>query len=290
MENYPKIFPPMFTNFIRVGEDSGTLDTALLHARDYVESSMALKKKIRKAVIPRILQFVGINAAMIVAVIVGVPILEQVYDMFDSSQQIPAATMAVLNFSNWLLANWVWLIAVIGLIVGLFLVYINTPRGKFNWDKFLLTFPVLGPLMNNITVNKFFQAMLLNLRNGMRIQEALEISKSVTNNYYFLSVIESAKAASLAGESWLGPFEEKKLFKPMVSQMVGIGMKTDLADMMEKVNEYIEMEIDESVARFVKVLPDVTYLFVGIALIIFVVAIVVPVINVYMGGFIDMPT
>ena len=67
-------------------------------------------------------------------------------------------------------------------------------------------------------------------------------------------------------------------------------MKTDLADMMEKVNEYIEMEIDESVARFVKVLPDVTYLFVGIALIIFVVAIVVPVINVYMGGFIDMPT
>ena len=76
----------------------------------------------------------------------------------------------------------------------------------------------------------------------------------------------------------------------MVSQMVGIGMKTDLADMMEKVNEYIEMEIDESVARFVKVLPDVTYLFVGIALIIFVVAIVVPVINVYMGGFIDMPT
>lgn len=290
MENYPKIFPPMFTNFIRVGEDSGTLDTALLHARDYVESSMALKKKIRKAVIPRILQFVGINAAMIIAVIVGVPILEQVYDMFDSSQQIPAATMAVLNFSNWLLANWVWLIAVIGLIVGLFLVYINTPRGKFNWDKFLLTFPVLGPLMNNITVNKFFQAMLLNLRNGMRIQEALEISKSVTNNYYFLSVIESAKAASLAGESWLGPFEEKKLFKPMVSQMVGIGMKTDLADMMEKVNEYIEMEIDESVARFVKVLPDVTYLFVGIALIIFVVAIVVPVINVYMGGFIDMPT
>ncbi|MDD3303718.1 MAG: type II secretion system F family protein [Clostridia bacterium] len=290
MENYPKIFPPMFTNFVRVGEDSGTLDTALLHARDYVESSTALKKKIRKAIIPRVLQFIGINLAMIVAVIVGVPMLEQVYGMFGSSQEIPAATMALLNFANWLLANWVWLVAVIGLLVGLFVVYINTPRGKYNWDKLIITMPVIGTLLNNITVNKFFQAMLLNLRNGMRIQESLEISKSVTNNYYFLSAIESAKAASFAGESWLEPFEEKKLFKPMVSQMVSIGMKTDLSDMMEKVNEYIEMEIDESVAKFVKVLPDITYLFVGVSLIIFLITIVVPIINVYMGGFIDMPT
>ena len=84
--------------------------------------------------------------------------------------------------------------------------------------------------------------------------------------------------------------QEKKLFKPMVSEMVRTGMKTELSEMMEKIDEYITMEINEAIARFVKVLPEITYLFVGIALIAFVITVVVPIINVYMGGFIDIPS
>ena len=148
--------------------------------------------------------------------------------------------------------------------------------------------PVVGRLINNVTINKFFQAMLLNIKNGMRIQESLEISKNVTSNYYFLSAIEAGKINSLAGESWIEPFNEKNLFNPMVSEMVEIGMKTDLSEMMEKLNEYIKMEIDESLALFVKWLPEVTYVFVGIALIALVITVVVPLTNVYMGSFINI--
>lgn len=288
MAEYPSVFPPIFINFIKVGEESGNLDDALLHARDYVESNMSLKKKIRAAIIPRVLQFVGIIALMFVAVLVGVPILQDVYDMFDSTQEIPAATMWMLNFVKWLGANWY---IIVGALLAIFLVWffaINTTRGKYNWDKFLLLCPVIGDVNKNITINKFFLAMLLNLKNGQRIQEALEVSKSVSSNYYFLSTVELAKSNAMAGENWITPFEDNKLFKPMVSQMVGVGMKTDLAEMMEKVNMYIKQEIDESVARFVKVLPDITYLFVGIALIAFVITVVVPVVNVYMGSFIDI--
>lgn len=290
MENYPKIFPLVFRNFIRVGEESGNLDVALLYARDYVESSMALTKKVKKAVIPNVLQFFGIMAAMIVAVIVGVPILENVYDMFDSSQSVPKATLMMLNFANWFVVNWYLILLIIIAIVVVVLIYYATPRGKYNIDKMLMLMPVVGDLNRNITTNKFFKAMLLNLRNGMRIQESLEVSKNVTNNYYFLSAIETGKANTLAGRSWLEPFEDMGLFKSMVIQMVGIGMKTDLSEMMDKVNVYIESEVDESLEKFVKVLPDITYTFVGAALIAFTITILVPVINVYMGGFIDIPT
>lgn len=290
MEAYPKVFPPMFINFIRVGEESGTLDTALLHARDYIEETNVLKKKVRASVIPRVLQFVGIMVAMIAALLIGVPLLEEVYGMFGSSQEIPAATLFGLKIAKWIVRYWYIIVLAIGGLLAGFFLYINTSMGRYRWDKFLLTAPILGPLMTNITVSKFFQAMLLNLKNGMRIQESLEVSKNVTSNYYFLSAVEAGKANSLSGESWLRPFEEKNLFKPMVSQMVEIGMKTDLAEMMEKVNEYIKMEIDESIARFVKALPDITYLFVGIAIIAFMITVMVPLVNVYMGGFIDMPT
>lgn len=148
--------------------------------------------------------------------------------------------------------------------------------------------PVVGRLVNNVTINKFFQAMLLNIRNGMRIQESLEVSKNVTNNYYFLSAIEAGKVNALAGNSWIEPFNEKELFNPMVSEMVQIGMKTELSEMMEKLNEYVQMEIDESLTAFVKWLPEVTYVFVGIALIALVITVVVPLTQVYMGSFINV--
>ena len=130
--------------------------------------------------------------------------------------------------------------------------------------------------------------MLLNLKNGMRIQESLEVSSNVTSNYYFLSVVEIAKVNVIAGTSWITPFKENKIFRPMVSQMVGIGMRTELAVMMEKVNEYVQTEIDESLDRFKKVLPEVTYSFVGVAIILFTIVILIPLVIVYMGGFIDI--
>ena len=75
----------------------------------------------------------------------------------------------------------------------------------------------------------------------------------------------------------------------MVSQMVEIGMQTELSTMMEKVNEYVQMEIDESLERFSKVLPEITYSFVGVAIVIFTIVILIPLVIVYMGGFIDLP-
>lgn len=289
MDSYPKVFPPLFVNFIKVGEDSGNLDSALLYARDYMEQANQIKKQVRKAVIPRVLQFVGIMAAMFIALMIGVPLLEDVYDMFNSAAKVPAATMIALDVCKWIVNNAFYLLAGIGLIVLAVYLYVTSPMGKYRWDKFLLTAPVLGNLINNITVNEFFQAMLLNLKNGMRIQESLEVAKNVTSNYYFLSAIEQGKANTLSGASWIEPFEEKGLFKPMVREMVTIGMKTDLSEMMEKVNEYIKMEIDEALERFSKWLPEITYLFVGIALIAFVITVMVPLTDVYMGGFIQVP-
>lgn len=289
MANYPKIFPAMFVNFIKVGEESGNLDVALLHARDYVESSTKLRKQIRSAIVPRVLQFVGIMLMMFVSLLVGVPMLKGVYAMFGSSKQLPAATLVAVSIAEWIVKYWYIVLGIIIILIVLFLLYIFTPNGRYKWDRFLMRAPVMGGLNTNITVSKFFQAMLLNLKNGMRIQEALDVSKNVTSNYYFLSVVEVAKSNSLIGTSWITPFEESKLFKPMVSQMISIGMKTDLTAMMEKVNDYIKMEIEESISKFVKVLPDVTYAFVGVAIIAFVLTVMVPLMDVYMGSFITAP-
>ncbi len=285
LQYYPKIFPLMYVNFVRVGEESGSLGTALMQARDYVETSMDLKKKIQGVLIPKVVQFFLMMIALGAALLYGVPMIENVYQMFGSNTEIPKFTMLCLNVTKWLLANWYIVLAVIGSIVGAFFAVISTPRGKYAFDKWTLHMPVFGKLLTNLTIFKFFQAMLLNIKNGMRIQESLEVSKNITNNYYVLSIIETSKSTLIEGGNWIDAFEESGLFPVMALQMLKIGMETDIAEMMEKVNEYINMEINESIEKITKVLPELSYALLGVMIIIFVLAVLVPVMEVYMGNF-----
>ncbi len=285
MAQYPKIFPPLYINFIRVGENSGSLDMALLHARDYMESEMNLKKQIKGILLPKILMFIGIWIAMIAALLYGVPLIQNVYDMFGVQKALPPATMWALNFSKAIMKYWYIVVMLIAAIYGIFKVYLSTSIGRYEWDKLKIKLPIIGTLNLNIIASKFFKAMLLNLRNGQRIQESLESAKSVTTNYYFLSLVETGKNQLQAGGSWIDPFEADKAFPVMAIEMLKIGMQSDLVEMMDKVEEYIRQEIDESIQRTIKVLPDVTYVFVGIVLIFFVIVVMVPLMDVYMGGF-----
>ena len=222
---------------------------------------------------------------MVLALLFGAPLIQNVYDMFGVDKELPVATQLAITWAKWIIEYWY---IVVGLILAAFItfkVYISSSIGRYQWDKFKIKFPVVGRLILNIITNKFFQAMLLNLKNGMRIQESLETSKSITDNYYFLSLIETAKNNLQAGGSWIEPFEADKAFPPMAIEMLKIGMESDLVEMMDKVSEYIEQEISESIQKTIKLLPEITYIFVGIVLVFFVITVMVPLIDVYMGGF-----
>lgn len=282
---YPKVFPSVYVNFVKVGEESGSLDTALLYARDYTESNMRLTKQIKGILLPKLLMFIGILIVTIIALLWGTPLIQNVYDMFGSTKELPQATQIAVRISEWILQYWYIVVAFIAGIAAIFIAYVKTPMGRYQVDKVKVKFPVFGTLYLKIIVNKFFRAMLLNIKNGMRIQDALDVAKSVTDNYYFLSLVEIGKSELLAGGSWLTPFEAEKALPSIVIQMVNTGMKTDLAEMMEKVSEYVEQEIDETIAKTVKALPEIMYIFIGVILIIFVITIMVPLFDVYMGSF-----
>jgi len=285
MAKYPNVFPALYTNFVRVGEESGELDKALEYGRQYMESNIKLRKSIRGILLPKILMFVGIVGLMMAALLFGAPLIEGVYDMFGVDKELPKATQVAITASKWIVANWYIVLSIIAILWILYKVYKSTPIGRYNIDKIKIKFPVFGRLYLNILTNKFFQAMMLNLKNGMRIQDSLEISKSVTDNYYFLALIETGKNNLLSGGSWIEPFEIEKAFTPMTLEMLEIGMQTDLVAMMEKIEEYVKQEIDEAIAATVKALPELMYVFIGIVLVFFVITVMMPLIDVYMGGF-----
>ncbi|MCL2355078.1 MAG: type II secretion system F family protein [Oscillospiraceae bacterium] len=161
--------------------------------------------------------------------------------------------------------------------------YIRTPAGKYKWHYFKYTAPLFGPLIYAIDFSRLIKAVLLNVRNGMRIQEALETSKNVAHNLVMMSLIESAMNNILVGQSWIEPFEKAGLSSPMVTEMLKIGMQTDIAEMMEKLLEYMEIDIDNIMQKIMKALPQIVYAIVGVLLIFVTLVVLVPLIQVYMG-------
>ena len=129
------------------------------------------------------------------------------------------------------------------------------------------------------------KAMYLNVENGMRVQDALEVSKNVVNNYVMLSIIETSINNMLTGYSWIEPFEKSGLCSPMTTEMLKIGMQTDLTEMLSKLLEYMDMDINNTIDKIMKVMPEIVYSIVGVVLIFFVCVVLVPVIQVYMGNF-----
>lgn len=285
MEYYSEIFPYLYINMIRVGELSGELTKSLKEAVDYLEESEKFNKKIRGILIPNIILFVVIFAILIIGTIIIVPLIQNLFESMGSDAKLPEITLWFAGVVDKLIQFWyIPLIIIIGVIVAI-RVYINTPKGRYNFDYFKYTMPLFGKLIFSLDFLRFARAMLLNLSNGIRIQDSLETSKNVVKNVVLRSIIESSINNILLGQSWIEPLEKSNLASPMMIEMLNIGMQTDLREMMQKLIDYLQTDIDNTLAKIMKIMPEIVYLIVGIALIFVVIVVLVPCIQVYMGGW-----
>lgn len=285
LEYYNKIFPDIYIETIKVGELSGSLTNALFQAMNYLETSTKRTKALKKALVGPLLQAVLMLVGTVVGIMVGVPILEDLYASMGLTNQIPAATMAASNFIKLVIKYWYIGVAVVAGLVTAFILWKSTIHGKYQWDMFKLKLPVFGGLILRLQLQKFFEAMQLNLANNAKLQDALEVSKGTVSNYVVLSVIESATDNLQQGDSWVEPFETLPNMPRMALEMLRIGMETDITDMINKIVEYMEDEINITIERTIKVLPQISMSIMGIVMIAFVILVLKPIMEVYMGSF-----
>ena len=270
---------------IKVGELSVSLTNSLQKAVEYLDSTEKLNKKIKDIIVPNITMFAVIIIMLIVGTLVAIPAIQNVYSSFGSTEKLPAATMWFKGVVDWQVKYWYIPLSIIGIIAAIIVFYINTPKGKYNFDYFKYKMPVFGQLIFALDFSRFLKAMLLNLQNGMRIQDSMEVAKNVVQNYVLLSIIETSLNNIIIGESWIEPFEKSGLTRSMITEMLKIGMQTDLTEMMEKLVEYMDIDIDNNLNKIVKALPEIAYGIVGVVLIFFVLVVLGPAITLYMGGW-----
>lgn len=285
MEYYSDVFPYIYINMIKVGELSGSLTQSLQQAVSFLDTNADTAKKLKSIIVPNAIQFVVLFVLLFFGSLYTIPTIQNVYTQVGTTDTLPGITLWFASFLQGTITYWYIPTGIIVITAVTIISYINTPKGKYNYDYFKYRMPVFGKLNYAIDFSRLMRAMLLNLENGMRIQDALNVSKNIIDNYVMRAMIETAMNNILIGNSWIEPFEKAGLGSTMTVEMLKVGMKTDLNEMMSKLVDYMDIDIKNIMDTIMAVLPQIVYSIVGILLIFVVVVVLVPCIQVYMGNF-----
>jgi len=262
MRRHPKAFNNLYVNMIAAGEAGGILDTILQRLSVYIEKAVKLASQVKAALIYPI-------AVIVIACIVVAVILLKVIPTFAAlftslGAELPFPTRVVIAASNFLARYFIFFI--IGIVAAIFAFrrYYATYRGRRVVDGFVLKIPVLGPIMRKIAVARFCRTLATLTSSGVPILEALDITARTSGNAIIEDAIQDVRKSVEGGKTIVEPLRDSGVFPNMVVQMIGVGEQTGALDqMLNKVGDFYEDEVDAAVAGLVKLLEPVMIFILG---------------------------
>jgi len=279
MARHPKVFDELYVNLVHVGEIGGVLDAMLARLAVYMEKADALRHRVKSAMIYPILVItvsIGVVSFLLVFVI---PIFAAFFE--KSGVPLPAPTAFVIGLSKLLTRFW-WLILGGGIGGGyLFRAWYRTDPGRVTVDRFLLRAPIFGVLLRKIAVARFTRTLSALISGGVPILDALRITAKTSGNRIVENAVMEARERVTGGQTLAEPLRQSKVFPAMVVQMVSVGEQTGALDnMLAKVADYYEDEVDVAVSGLTALLEPILIVFLGIVVGGIVIAMYLPIFQV----------
>lgn len=276
LEGFPKLFDTLYVAMVRAGEASGKLDAILLKLVSYIEKAAKIRSQVKSAMMyPMIVVVVAIVVVSALLIFV-VPTFAKQYA--DSDKELPGLTAFVIDVSNWL-ADY-WYVAFGGLFAAVFAfrAYIKTEPGRAWWDGVTLKLPGFGQLLKKIAVGRFCSTMATMLTSGVNLLEALSICAASSGNKTIETFVLNVRGRIEQGAKISEPLADGGLFPPMVVSMVAVGETTGALDeMLVKVSEFYEEEVDLAVKTLLSLIEPIMIVTIGGIVGIIVIAMYLPV-------------
>ncbi len=262
LAKHPSVFPPLYINMIRAGEQGGSLETILERLSVHLEKAEGLKMKIQGAMMyPAVIGLVAVGVVSFLMIKV-IPSFAEVFSGFG--KELPLPTKILLNTSEFFQANWLYSIgAVAGAVVGIKLLG-RTESGGRMIDSFMLKIPVLGGLLLKYSIALFARTLGTLLKSGVHILESMEIVAKIAGNRIIESAIMKARLSMREGEGVAGPLRATGVFPPMVLQMVSAGEETGkLDDMLLRIAAFYDTEVELAVESLMKLIEPLMMVVMG---------------------------
>jgi len=274
---HPAQFDQLYCNLVAAGEASGTIDAILDRLATYKEKILAIKGKIKSALFyPISVIVVAVIVTWIIMVFV-IPSFKKVFANFGAD--LPAPTLIVMAISEWVVAWW-WLVAVIlvGTFVGIGVMYRRSAVFKMGFDRLLLRIPVIGGILEKATIARWTRTLQTMFAAGVPLVESLDAVGGASGNAVFVAATKKIQTEVSTGTSLTNAMTNTGLFPTMVLQMTQIGEESgSLDNMLGKIADYFEREVDDSVAALSSLLEPIIIVFLGVVIGGLVIAMYLPI-------------
>jgi type IV pilus assembly protein PilC len=259
---HPKAFTDLYVNMIAAGEAGGILDTILLRLATFMEKNDALVRKVKGAMVyPVVIMGVAVIAITVLLIFV-IPTFQT---MFASVKlELPLPTRIVIALSNNLIRFMPFLIVLF--FGGSYALrqYYATEKGRRVVDGMLLKVPILGSILRKIAVARFCRTLSTLMASGVPILDGLDITARTSGNAIIEDAIQVTRKSIERGETISAPLKETGVFPGMVVQMISVGEATGALDnMLAKIADFYEEEVDTAVAGMLTLLEPVMIAFLG---------------------------
>ncbi|MCZ6541064.1 MAG: type II secretion system F family protein [Nitrospinae bacterium] len=276
LRRHPKIFDSLYCNLVEAGEAGGILDTILSRLAAYIEKAMALKKKVKAAMV-----YPGaiVTVAFVVVAFLMVFVIPTFATMFErGGAELPGPTAIVMHISNFFRHQWYFIFGGPVLLFFLFKRVYATERGNIEIDRLVLKLPVFGILIKKVSTAKFSRTLGTLIASGVPLIEAMDICARTAGNKIIEIAILNTIEAIKEGETIAAPLARENVFPAMVIQMIDVGESAGALDaMLTKIADFYDEEVDNAVEGLTALLEPMLMVFLGCVVGFIVVAMYLPI-------------
>jgi len=280
LSRHPLAFSPMYYRAIAAGEQGGNLEVVLRQMATHIEKGIKTEKQIRGALTyPFIVVIVAVIVVIILATFV-LPAFTKMYEEFGA--ELPLITRILMAISDWFSRYGVYLILGILVAVAAVYAYIRTPGGKHWWDTTILKLPVIGRIVHLGELVRCCRTMSLLIRIGLPLPEVMAMVINNSNNKVVSDNLTGVQHDLIRGEGLSRPMAKRKLFLPLMTQMVKVGEETgNLDNTVDTVAESFEMEASDKTAAAIALIQPIMTIIIGLVVGFVVLAMVSAMYSIY---------
>lgn len=263
LAHHPQAFPELYVSMVRAGETSGVLDDVLLRLAEHFEKELALKGKIKAAMIypTLMLSFALLVTFFMITFIV--PIFAQMFQ--DLGGTLPLPTRVLMGASQTIRNFWYLVIPVLIAIIFAIRRVLKTGGGRLWLDNVKLRLPLFGVLSRKISISHFTRTLGTLINSGVPILSALEIVEATAGNLIIAGAVDKVRIGIKEGETIAGPLDESGVFPPMVVQMISVGEETGtLGAMLQKIADFYDEEVATSVDGLTALIEPIMIVCIGV--------------------------
>ncbi|HEX8708713.1 MAG TPA: type II secretion system F family protein [Pyrinomonadaceae bacterium] len=272
------IFPRIYTASILAGERSGALDDVLDRYVAYMRRNVNLVRKIRGALAYPVLLLLASFGMVFFLTIYVVPQMSSLFEGFGN-KRLPTLTLIVVGISGWLSSNFYWLVPLLGASLVALVLWLRTPSGRLKLDRTLLRLPLVGRLLQQMSVAQVTRSLATLLAGGITLVESWEISaESITNRELrrrssdILPMIREGRSftESLASAEWM---------PELALDMIGVGERSgSLREMLDEVSTFYDSEAEVRLEQLTTTLEPAILIFMGGVVVLILLSIYLPII------------